>query len=354
MSQYRIYIVLIVWVFWLTAPLPAMADSDLNSNFLPAKPISRAKAIYPESELRSANTGFALVFYMIDKQGKTYEPVVVNSSGRAFEREALKVVARSKFEPATLNGNPVNSVNSLRIRFEVSGQSDRVHPDFARDYKSALKELKKTSPKAKKVQKYIRRMEKSTYLSSYAQVNLNLVKFFYGGAFGNAQDQIDAIRQVLLFESDDIDNLIALSKEQRISLEQNLVSLLIQSQDYGAAVEQYLKLIEIYPNAVEGFGKTISQINKNNCSIDQSLLQPVKISQRGNWFTYIQKNTFGITDIEGQIDEFKVRCDQIFSNFKYQENVEYTIPEHVSGCHIEVIGSPQTQAQIYQFDSNCN
>lgn len=326
-----------------------------DSGFVAASPIKRPPPQYPESELQSSNTGYVELMFMIDEKGKTFEPAIIRSSGPAFEVEALKSVARYKFDPATLNGVPVSSRDSIRIKFIVQNQKNRVHQSFGIAYKKALKELNKPNPKVKKILKQISRMENSSYLSPYAHVNLNLIKYLYSSSFATKQEQIEAINQILLFESRDIDDLIVLQKQQRIELEQALVSLYMQTQDYGLAVNQYNALLKIHPQASKIFGAAIKQINQQICSAERPLLQPVKVSERGNTLTYIQKSTFGLINVVGELEEFKVRCDRTFANFKYRQDVEYKIPKGVQGCYLEIVGMPQTTADLYQLDdANCS
>lgn len=70
---------------------------------------------YPEGMLRFGKQGIVDVLFTIDKYGNTRDHLVLTASSRQFEREAIKAMRKHRFEPATVNGSPVDE-NGYRRR----------------------------------------------------------------------------------------------------------------------------------------------------------------------------------------------------------------------------------------------
>ena len=197
----------------LSTETPAEVKKQQVNNFVKPKIISRTPPNYPQKELDDGNVGVVEATFMVDKTGKTFEPIISYSSKPSFEPFALLSIRSYRYKPATLNGNPVDSISSVRVVFLVDRQDDQVSSQFNKHYKSAYKELEKETPNKSKIEKKIASMENSNNMSAYSYRHLNSIKYTYATQFADEQAQIDAIYELLLFESRTKNASAALGKE---------------------------------------------------------------------------------------------------------------------------------------------
>lgn len=327
----------------------SLKQSTTNTNtFIRPVLIKRSTSSYPPLELKKNNSGSALLTFMVDKEGNTFEPLVINSTAKAFEKYAVTAVNNYKFEPATLNKQPIESVFTVNVLFLVHGQRDNVSQIFNRSFKKAKKELKKKVPNQKNVLKNIISMEKSTNMTPYSHAYLNLVKQDYFGKLGDKQSQIDALNQIFLFESKAKNEDNFLDKESKISMGRLLTLRYIETQQYAAAINTYTKLNKVDPEAKSMFQDAFTQINDIYIS-DKITSAQINITENGYTTLDLFKNKFGFENTTGEIKNIKLRCDKKFASLDYSTDLEFQIPASWGKCQLEVIGNPYTQSIIYQY-----
>ena len=151
------------------------AQVERTTDFIAATLIKRDHAEYPLSEVNKYNSGSVLLAFMVDKNGYTFEPVVINSTQKAFELPAIKALENYKFIPATFNDQPVESLQRVRILFLVDKHDDQSFKQFNHYYSTAINELKESEPNKEKLLQQISLMESSTYLSPYLYSSLNII-----------------------------------------------------------------------------------------------------------------------------------------------------------------------------------
>ena len=79
-----------------------------------------AALTYPLEALKDSLEGTVLVQFTIDRQGKPQDLKVIQSLGKYFDDEALKVVqSMPQWKPATVNGTPVESRISIPLSFQI-------------------------------------------------------------------------------------------------------------------------------------------------------------------------------------------------------------------------------------------
>lgn len=93
---------------------------------------------YPESERRRGGEGWVMLNMMVDPHGKPYEATVADSTGDpAFEKAALAAVEKWHFQPASLNGAPIDAGYSHKITFILTDDPTASRP-FIRLYRELL------------------------------------------------------------------------------------------------------------------------------------------------------------------------------------------------------------------------
>ena len=120
-------------------PLPVAADqpaSDEPVVRISAKPLERRAPRYPSQEALQGSTGWVLLDFVVREDGSVADPIVQESSGlRAFERAALRAVRRWSFEPATVDGEPVEQCHTqVAISFDGDVKNLGATRSFKRRY----------------------------------------------------------------------------------------------------------------------------------------------------------------------------------------------------------------------------
>jgi TonB family protein len=88
---------------------------------LPPKPLTQSMPKYPDEMRRFGIAGEVKVAFVVNKEGRVINPVVVESENPAFDEEAVKAVATWAFKPGMKAGKPVSTKATISIVFRVGG-----------------------------------------------------------------------------------------------------------------------------------------------------------------------------------------------------------------------------------------
>lgn len=80
--------------------------------------------VYPEMALLAGIEGRVVVQFIIDKEGKVNNPVVVRGIGGGCDEEAIRAVSKARFIPGKQRGKPVNVKFSMPVNFKLKKQVD--------------------------------------------------------------------------------------------------------------------------------------------------------------------------------------------------------------------------------------
>ncbi len=128
----------------LGSPSEVRADDTAQNSIEPgtrAKPINRPPARYPSREAARGVEGWVQVSYVVNPDGDVGEVLIEDSSGRkSFEKETLRAMRRWRFEPATMNGEPIEQChNKVLLNFQMDQPSKHrgARRRFIKEYKQA-------------------------------------------------------------------------------------------------------------------------------------------------------------------------------------------------------------------------
>ncbi len=88
----------------------------------PPKLISGNAPLYPISQARFGNSGFAVVAFTVGQDGRTHDILVVRATYSYFGSHTILAVRDWKFEPARKNGQPVPMRVNLTMPFKYPGR----------------------------------------------------------------------------------------------------------------------------------------------------------------------------------------------------------------------------------------
>lgn len=78
----------------------------------------QSKIVYPEIALKAGIEGRVIVQFVIDKEGRVNDPIVIRGIGGGCDEEALRAVKEAKFRPGLQRGRPVSVRYTLPITFK--------------------------------------------------------------------------------------------------------------------------------------------------------------------------------------------------------------------------------------------
>ncbi len=327
----------------------AWGDEAQQTNiFVKPDPIKRRPPIYPLKEVRSENAGLVEVDFMVDENGRTFEPLVTRSTDKLFEKSALKAISKYEFKPGTRDGKPVASRSSIRLLFEIRDSQDRVNVGFAHAYRAAAKQFAKEAPDQAKLDRYIRKMKRTTYLTPYALSRLSVIEAKYANEFGDIHQRIEAIRSLLVMDKRVNEKNRALDAQDRIDFQSVLFGDLLRTQRFQEALPVYAELIKMKPSLRKDYRKYIRSIYEFKSATDQVASVAIRLTDRGNAIEELSKRIFAYDEVVGKIEILKLRCDAKFKELPFQADVEYRIPKSWGQCQLETIGEAGTTAKLLQ------
>ena len=111
---------LAVLAFPMAGTAWAAGPMKVEGNVKPPKIVNHVQPEYPASAREDKIEGTVILNTVIDERGRVRNPTVAESSGNAeLDRSASDAVAQWTFQPATLDGKPVEVYYTLTIRFAL-------------------------------------------------------------------------------------------------------------------------------------------------------------------------------------------------------------------------------------------
>lgn len=92
-------------------------DENIDS----ARPLYKMRPTYPPSALADNQEGTVLIKYSVGPDGKVINPIIEDSSSKAFSKMALETIQQWRYAPRVVDGKPVQTDDLLyRIHFSIS------------------------------------------------------------------------------------------------------------------------------------------------------------------------------------------------------------------------------------------
>lgn len=342
---------LIVVLVFSVGTMSDAAESVLEEEcecFIAPVPLQRASPVYPRDEIVKGNVGMVEIELMVDVQGSVYEPIILRSTSKGFERAALAAIKEYKYRPAKFKGRPVASRTSIRLKFEIDSEADGVNARFAKYYQRATTEIEREKPDVTKLDRLMKRMINSGNLTYYALARYYLVAIRRALHEGKLNDQIEATRSLLLFDQgvgqeNRLLDTVTLNKVKR-----SLFYSLVKTQRFSEAWLFHRDAVKQGDPVSEDEIRLAEKIEQSR-HIEGSSLIKASLGDRGYVVEHLFKNTLAVIDIQGAVNILKFRCDTRFETVLFRIESDYQIPESWGKCLVEIVGTPNTKLGLYQY-----
>jgi TonB family protein len=297
---------------------------------------------YPVSERRDRAEGWVIVNFMIDRQGKPYELSVADSTGNhVLEQAALEQVQKWRFEPATLNGKPVDAGDHVKMEFVLTNIKRGTSFHFGNLYQQAVKAIEAGDQKTAD--------GKLALLKPYnlsEDAWLGVVQYMYCRKWCTGWRQLTALRRAVADEK----TPRFLPQPILVSMLEAEVALELGLQDYAQALRTWdtlnaLGLDEATRAKWQGAIDEIETLRTN----DKAYAVMGEFGDQSSWFFEPLKRKFQVEVLTGSIAEIKLRCARQYVFFRFDPTVQYTIADDDQACSMEMVGQPGTKFRLTQM-----
>jgi TonB family protein len=296
--------------------------------------------LYPTSERINGRDGWVMLNLMVDPRGKPYEIAVTDSSGnKVLEQAALEAAKNWEFEPATLNGTPIDACTRVKARFVITGESG-ASASFVTAYREFIGAIGSQDRSAAD-----QAMAKLKARNLYEDAFYGLAQYQYARLWGTENQQYVALRRAIAGEND----ANYLPKKLFNAALEDLMRLQIRHNDFADVLETWGKLEKV-ANA-----ETRARWQEPIGRIEALRTDHAAFSVAGDfasseqWGVRLFRNRFYMEVGAGRVSEIKLRCDRKYVSFRYEPGLEYTIAEKYGACSLQLLGDPGTKVTLTQL-----
>jgi TonB family protein len=105
--------------------LPARPPFRCKQRYVPPRVVQISQPLYPIGELRDRRDGIVILQFTVGLDGLARDPEVLGAAPiEKFDRAAIRAILASRFQPATLDGSPLESRAELRYTFMLREGGD--------------------------------------------------------------------------------------------------------------------------------------------------------------------------------------------------------------------------------------
>ena len=352
----------------LTLTVPGISVAKA-ANFQPPQLKQAVKPVYPQSgrtgksASSSEDSGVVELAFMVDKSGKANEIIVTRSTMAKFDESAIKALSRYQFEPATLDGKPVDSRASINVLFKFSAmdanamsgarssqrllldhEAPQLFDNYYKRFFTALDKDKADKEDADHLIKQMQRLDDQTFASLAYTAQ---AKSRFADQFGDLQQRIDAYSE-LLWLNDFIEEKYRPVRADALGgVYSQLIALQLEASQFADALDAFAEAKKrniTLDDRVANLQARVVALQGN----DQVTLQKLRIDERGYAELPLFKQSFEVSNVNGRIAQLAARCDTRFGTFDFQADTNFALPESWGGCNLQVIGEPGSEADLLQ------
>jgi TonB family protein len=296
---------------------------------------------YPVGERVGANEGWVNLSFMIDPAGKPYEISIADSTGiPAFERAAIRAAERWTFEPATLNGVPIDAGHTMKITFRMTNPDTGASSDFVKAYRRAINAMGEKDKAAADAA-----FGELKVTNLYEDAFFNVARYTYHQQWGDKTQQIAALERAIAHEGSA--KFLPKSSFQTALL--SMMQLKYETHDFADVLSlwRHAQKSGIDEARLAPWRPVVEDLEKLRTD-NRSYPVAGAFGDAGSWSYTLHKKKFRFEVASGRISEVKLRCEKKYVFFRFDPELQYAINEKFGSCGMELIGDPATQFTLIQ------
>jgi TonB family protein len=332
-----------------TAPTSLESGTD-------ARPLQKVKPHYPDEEAQRGIEGWVQVSFVIQPDGTVGETLIEDSSGRrAFEKETIRAIGQWTYEPATMNGEPIEQCHTqVLMMFKMDESSKKrsgAKQRFRRHYAKTIQLLEEG--KLDEARSAIDEMKENHVTNLYERSRLWILRSMLQEKEGDDLGQLESLIRGVSGGGQYVEPKVHLTVMLKI------FNLQMQFQHYADALEtletiEGLNLDDDKAAKLALFKKQIAGLRNT----DQALAINGEIGEAreehhgaGMWWHTLLRRTAGIEAVSGSLERVELRCDWRRVKAKPEKGRAWRIPPDWGECSIYVFGEPGSTFQLLEYSS---
>ena len=319
-------------------------DAETLELYSPPQSLSNVVPKYPGSALAKGEEGWVRLHFMVDTSGRPYEIAVTESAGdEDFHRAAVRALEKSIFEPARIDGQPVDAGYSLVYYFELKGGVG-LRGRFVRLHKPLVNAIEEGD--REKADKGLGRLAAAKALNLSEDAYLHIAKFGYYAKWSDEEQQLKALDRAVGHQTAET----RLPEKLYVSLQKARFQLLVETRDFHRALETFetLSKYELEESVLAALQTVADKVETVRLD-DSAYTVPGDFGDHFAWSFDLFKDEFLLEDVQGQIEEIKLRCAKDYVFFRFDPDIQYKTASDQQPCHIQLIGDPRTTFNLIQF-----
>ena len=306
---------------------------------------STTRPRYPGGAQLQWSEGWVHLLLSIKADGSVSEVVALDGVGNeSFRKAAIKAVSQWKYEPAKLNGQPVDAYGiGLEIHYDVQGSVQMAwHEDVVKKYNKALGLVQQQ--KANEAIEILKRaFDRPATHFEQAMVSALLARAYL--QINDRAKARESVAHALFDDGKSLDpKVVPFAFAMRILLE-------TENGNLNGALCGYKKLQKFDPNWRKGedAAKYAGLVDQTIARLEKALSQPDPISVAGRievdfedeevWVHPVLRRKFAFESITGKADRFRLFCTGVRMEAVIDPTLEWSIPDEAGRCTIVVSGS---------------
>ncbi len=311
---------------------------------------------YPLGPRSRGQEGWVVLSYSVSPEGKVVDPIVEDSSGIAeFERAALASALKYRYSPATWNGKPVEQcATQVRFTFMIGQRRQSVRASFAEAYRETV--ALADEQRAAEAEAKLDEMTAKGAWNNYESSKLWLLRSTFQAAKGDKAGQLRSLRRAAMFDGRYI------QPKYYPQVLRAIFVLEVEQMQYGAALETHSKLKNRKPTEAEPAPEPDLDLDKVVVEIQEIVDGPNALGFPGvveyrsgcaegrpNWQHELLRRKFTFDSIEGQVDDFELRCEWKRVVDKVSTEKTWEVPDSWGWCQVFVFGEIGAKAKLVEY-----
>ena len=313
-------------------------DIELDSSGIAMAAVEQPAPQFPNGRMRGGQEGWVRLSFVIDADGRAVDPLVLDSSGGPlFEQAALDAATRWRFEaPAAAAEHGLNTVD---VRFEISGDRDRASRGFLRRDRNIVTDLYYLKPDAAR--------EKVDMANDFGGWNLyeaTMLAFLNArveGAEDHRAEELEYYRRALAVSRSE-----TFVSKNRIEILGRIFGLEVDAGQYGDALATLAEL-----RAEKGSDEALAGLADRIRQLEDSIGDDAAIVAAGTiynpcdcdegvplWAHTPVRRNFSFADVDGNVQRFEARCENHRFSAQVTTGTRWSLPDEWGSCRIFVFG----------------
>jgi TonB family protein len=305
---------------------------------------------YPGRMADMGAEGWVVMSFVVTRDGTVRDPVVLDSSRHEFERPALEAVRSFIYEPAEVDGQPLETaVSRYRITFVLDPPTHAARPDFARRFQLLERHIRQGD------------LEKAgvalANLESFGRANLYEDAFYwwaramYYSATGAPELRRESLLRAIAYAG--VDGRSGLPAAMHARGLTELYGDYIRTAELAAALDTYRQLAQRV-----GKDKVSQELHSHAASVRALLESDAAIEAQGHvasdhpWHHRLSRDSFEFAEIQGELHRLSLWCEQRAVELEIDPESSWQVPASWGACEIYVSGEPGTRFNLVEYSSD--